>query len=355
MTGFLAYLARRYGRKAEDVATDVVAYLLTEQIGKDALRSILKGLGYDHVPLQFQPKSRSREDNGIPDLKLVDSTLDEDEKGYPIIIENKFWSWLTSKQPCDYLNCIRPKGLLLFVVPDPRREAIWKKIDERCKARNRPIARNVPTARGCYFGTTGEQFIAVISWTHMLRELERESSKESGRDFVTFVEQLRRLCEVEEKNTIENLDPSVVSNKTIAKSVYDYLKLARQIVEAAKDEQFFNEAKRQKTESSGDWWVGRSGSIGRFRAWIGFDARLWSETGVGPLWVEFADAESLEELRGMLSAGAGSVPCIDDRNNGDPMLVVPIPLEPGVGDDTLIGNAVQRIKELARVLNSARQ
>jgi len=49
MSGFLSYIAERYGAKSEDIATDVVAYLINESYVQGALRKILnfcKGLDF---------------------------------------------------------------------------------------------------------------------------------------------------------------------------------------------------------------------------------------------------------------------------------------------------------------------
>ena len=209
-------------------------------------RIYLRGFRLSCVPAERE--------NGIPDLRLID-----DQEKCRVIIENKFWALLTDKQPGAYFRELPPNGLVLFVVPRSCRKRLWVQMQDRCRE---PITQcNV--ANGCYIGRTGEQYIAVISWDHLLsgsRPIEQDDP-----DFAIFIEQLRRLCKVEEENKIEMLSPSAMASKEIAKSVHSYMKLATQIVEAAEDADCFVPKKPQPKDSCGEIRIGKWGDISGFR------------------------------------------------------------------------------------------
>jgi hypothetical protein len=99
MGGFLSFIADRYHRKSEDVASDVVTYLINEFPVQDAIGTLLKRLGFPDPPLKFRAYPRQSGEYGIPDIKLRDK-----DGNARVIIENKFWAPLTNLQPCGYLN-----------------------------------------------------------------------------------------------------------------------------------------------------------------------------------------------------------------------------------------------------------
>jgi hypothetical protein len=311
MNGFLAFIARQYNRKAEDVGSDVVAHLLHESHIQNAFCGLLAGLGFPNLKPSFAVETRSSGENGIPDIKLLD-----DNGECRVIIENKFWALLTSKQPSAYINEIAADGLVLFVVPRLRRRSVWEQIQTRCVSSHVPVTDSKVTALGCS-GRVGVKHIAVISWTDLLAafsSLTRTASNAtSSSETEVFLNQLRRLCDVEDSKKVERLDERWISNTDIALAVYDYMKLVNLIVESAADANYFLPERRQGQDSCGEGYFGKWGQLGSYRAWIGFDARLWSERGESSIWIEFADKEEIDrELRTIFFAARGRWNWLED-------------------------------------------
>jgi hypothetical protein len=337
-TNFLAYIAWRYGRKKEDIGTDVMAYLLTKPSAKRALRKLLGNLGWPHLPSAFEVKPRKKGEKGIPDLALFGRQTGDRE----VIIENKFWSGLTSHQPCAYLDQVSgSNGLVLFVVPRKRRQPIWDKVQDRCEAAQRPV----DTAGHRFIGETKGQYIAVTTWEEMVDHLDKHTRE--NRELSVFVHQLRSLCEMAQKDEIAPLDPAVLSDDHVGKAVYDYIRLAELIAETAEGEGLIYLQKKQEKGAIGTGWSGKYGEIQGYRAWIGFDARTWATYGKSPIWIEFDDKSEIEiHLRGTFEMLKKPFIFFED----DPMLIVPILLTPKVDQDFLVEQALTQIRKIYSAL-----
>ncbi|MGI8770856.1 MAG: hypothetical protein ACR2JE_05425 [Acidobacteriaceae bacterium] len=338
---FLAYIARQYRRQKEDVGTDILAYLLNKQPVQDALGQLLSDLGYPYFPPHFSVQTpRSRGAHGTPDLEIID-----DQKVCCAIIENKFWAGLTRKQPIEYLRQIRSAGgLLLFIVPDERREYIWKILRARCSEAKRSI---VPGRGGSLIGLTKDRYIAVSSWTNLLWYLNKCSPNNA--EISVFVTELRRLCAVAPEDKIQPLDDSEVGDKTIGSRVVNYAALASEI--AKRDIKDFVKDKKQKYEC-GPGWSGTWGELGRFHVWIGFEANAWSKHGISPIWMSFEETSQINQMRPILRSQTEVQWFEEERERNGPILSIPVSIKPRVGHDDLIDGAIDSIRRVAMMLRS---
>lgn len=302
---------------------------------------------------------------GIPDIWL--SYGQGEHKVIKAVIEDKFRAGLTKHQPCGYLDKVETGGIVLFVAPTWRQNGIWEEVHGRCKKSGAPIVA-LKTNSSKRIGKTGSKYIAVISWNALLRALSSSCStglEESSRisEVELFVDQLRRLCDVEDTSKFEKLS-EIVSERDVAFTVYSSMKLLHQIVESADADGLFTPDKPQYWQgkndgSCGPGYFGYYGALGtKFRAWIGFDARLWSERGESPIWIEFDDKAILDELSGIFLAAPERFPWLDDPtqledgNAGNRQLVISVPLKPGVELDALLASAVERIEQVKELLDS---
>ena len=356
MSGFLSYVAERYGAKSEDVASDVVAYLINESNLQDAIRNLLKQMGIAPPRPHFRARTRKRGEHGAPDIQLFSPN---DHEAPFIFIENKFWSGLTSNQPCSYLRKLDPGGTVLFVVPEQRRDYIWSNIGDRCRKENGSF--NVTAGRFC--ASTDGRFVMVITWHKLLKEFFDLSAPQESSDTRLFLYELRRLCGAEERKFM-NLELSVENSKRndLAGAVYDLMYLAEQLASRARDEQLFN-YKRLSGEC-GVCFAGTRGEIGGYSAWIGFDSRLWSnppregwygsnslgwqEPPSSPLWIYFDDKEKMTEIRQSLLMSNKEFMFLDE---GD-QLAVPVWLEKAADVDLVLEQALKQMRKLNESLRA---
>jgi len=369
MSGFLSFISRQYGRKAEDVATDVLAYLMERPEIQGTLCKLLAEAGYPYLnpgfSVEIRTSGESGRTGGIPDIWL--SYGQGEHKAIKAVIEDKFGAGLTKNQPCGYLDKVGTGGIVLFVAPAWRQKGIWEEVQGRCKKSGAPIVA-LKTNSSKRIGKTGSKYIAVISWNTLLRALSSSCStglEENSRisEVELFVDQLRRLCDVEDTSKFEKLS-GIVSERDVAFTVYSSMKLLHQIVETADADGLFTPDKPQYWQgkndgSCGPGYFGYYGALGtKFRAWIGFDARLWSERGESPIWIEFDDKAILDELSGIFLAAPERLPWLgdptqlEDGNAGNRQLVISVPLKPGVELDALLASAVERIEQVKDLLDS---
>lgn len=179
-----------------------------------------------------------------------------------------------------------------------------------------------------------------------------------------FVDQLKKLCDVEDTVKFEKLS-EVVSDEGVGATVFASMNLLEQIVKLAEaDELFTREEPRRpwwegKSDDSlrGPYYFGYRGTIGaEIGAWIGFDARLWAERGESPLWIEFD--KTINRLKEKFLAARGRFAWLtdptqlEDGKSEEAQLVVPLPLKPGVEFDALLASAIQRIEQVHEVIDS---
>jgi hypothetical protein len=338
---FLAYVARRYSLKAEDVGTDVMAYLLARPSMQAAFKSFLDELGWPQMPSRFRVSCRTNDSYGVPDITLADG------KGLSIIIENKFWAGLTSNQPCSYLDSVRPAGFVLFVAPQERKEALWSKILDRCTC----AGKSLRLTKSPFVAEASGPWIGITSWEEMLLFLRREISGET--ELHVFVDQLGRLASMSREDQIGHLDASIIGNKTIARQAYDCVRLAEAIADAANSKDYIKIAERQSQRATGAGWSTKYGQIGRFNAWIGFDARLWAQYG-SPLWLGFDDRGDIEEQLQDIFKNE-KIQHFVDRPDEDPMLIMPIRLMPNADQEEVIEAALEQLSEICVLLEKPSQ
>ena len=76
--------------------------------------------------LSFQTQLRS-EEFGQPDL------VGKGGEGKILIVEVKFDAGFTENQPVAYFEHLAAPGLLVFVVPEYRRQTVWFQLCKRCR------------------------------------------------------------------------------------------------------------------------------------------------------------------------------------------------------------------------------
>jgi hypothetical protein len=343
MSGFLSFIAERYHRKSEDVASDVVTYLINEFSVQNAIRALLTKLGFPDPPFRFRAIPRRSGEHGIPDIKLYDA-----DGNARIVIENKFWAILTQNQPCGYLKDSGVE-LVLFVVPRSRVRRIWKEVCRCCELDE--ICGPVTDIVGYPLqplGRVRERYVAAISWDDLIDVFNHD--KENTPELQVFVGQLRRLCEAEETMEIRDIRSEHVGEKAkvVAEDVYKFLRLVKPIVEASEAVSFFKTNEKQGKGARGDCHIGFEGELGAWKAWIGFDARVWAANGRTPIWIECGGPENIGDLKKRLHSNREELPWFDD---GD-QIVVPIPLRPDVHQEVIVGAAVEQIGLLKRLLET---
>jgi hypothetical protein len=350
MESFLAYLARQYRHKAEDIATDTLAYLLNHCApAKSAFGSLVAELGY-LIPEDYLLESRTRGDKGVPDLLILNS-----EGLCHGIIENKFWARLTGHQPVGYFDDLDlDGGFVIFIVPTERVKTIREELDRRRVELGLVSVNGLPE-------WPRKHLVSVISWDRVLAALEKSiqinqptasSRSTSATEAFMFFYQLRRLCNVASEQRVKPLNSIDLDNRLLGQRVVDYGSLTRSLIDVEEVAEVFKVSpKRKQHESSGPGWSGYFGTLAGRVAWIGFDAGTWSTHGISPIWLLFEKPEDYEPLRKILSQWlADGRVCAIEREDGTWKIAFPILLRTEVEQDEVIESAVSQLRDLYSML-----
>lgn len=184
----LGHLAWRFPGATEDIATEALQYILSKQEGaRTGLADLLKSGGADPEPMDCFDTQRVYQGTKKPDLVAFN-------KGKEVLlVESKFWAWLTSNQPNGYLKLMMDElptaRNLLFIAPDTRQDELWKELLELAgkefEVADNPSADSV---RSTTVGSDGHRLM-LTSWDTLLDCLGCSRADEDG-----DLRQLRGLC-----------------------------------------------------------------------------------------------------------------------------------------------------------------
>jgi hypothetical protein len=139
------------------------------------------------------------------------------------------------------------------------------------------------------------------------------------------------------------------SDPNFGRRIWDYITLATRISDAAHKAGTFAIAKRKI--DCGEGWSGQVGTISSLRAWICFDARLWANHGLSPIWLEFEENDRVDRrLKDLFELLKDRFNCVVDSPQMDPMYSIPLPIRAGVAGLEAVSEAVARIQQVATVL-----
>ncbi len=132
----------------------------------ESLIGNLRATGLDLPwPLEFTTQVVWKQGGGRPDIlgKSGDDAF--------LIIEAKFDAPLTNSQPVDYLRCLptNASGILLFLTPARRVEAIWGELDKRCRRARLLLGERAAYPNGLSAAPlpSGHR-LAIASWESLL-------------------------------------------------------------------------------------------------------------------------------------------------------------------------------------------
>jgi len=287
MSSMFGNLAVRFASSAENIATEALAYMLSQS---PAARRALNEMAMILCP--GVPEARSfrtqyaGEDQAIPDL----AGFDHSGKAI-LLIENKFWAGLTPNQPVAYLKRLPEDepGLLLFIVPPRRLHAIWPDLVASAALAEMILPPPSNPHANAQASKIGSRMLAVTSWQALLDRIEAHAHTSGEAATISDVGQLRGLCE--EMNLTGYMPATLeeLSNTEIPRRLIGLGELVQQVCDRAVASKIADTKWLRPTH----YWhgAGRYLRIGAAVAWVGIDHRLWALYGIGPLWIVFARTE----------------------------------------------------------------
>ncbi len=346
-TIFSYIVQKRFSQVNEDVATDALAFILhSSERARNGFMKLLRGIEPDLPDLQF--RTQQSEGNIRPDMWGFDGS---DPR---VFVENKFWAGLTENQPVSYLETLAGSTqptVLLFVVPEARKQTIWRELRARLKEA-RILMTDRETSAGVVHSanTQGGPLLALTSWPRLLSVLESEAAEDQKAmgDLV----QLRALCVAADGDAFVPVSVEETSDQRTPAFILQLGTIVKDTVELAKTKGVIDSNKLRPQAS---WLrIGHYISFlgeGGVGSWIGIHFGLWKRYGGTPIWLVFTPGNwgRSMEVRRVLEPWAtkeGFTCCSESGN-----FALGLDLATGDEKDSVVRSIVDDLKGVATALS----
>jgi len=322
----------------ENLATESLLYLLRSyKEAHKAFVELVSIIGY--VPpsdLRFDTQVHMQH-GSIPDL--VGST--EDKTGV-LLVESKFWAPLTPNQPTGYLRRLptHREGMVLFIVPERRRQALWQELVARCQREGLELSEETGNPPNWQSARTSEiNRLAYVSWSFALDRLEGRL-KEAGQDRGAHeVWQLRGLCQrLEEPIRLDEDPPGSERRKAQLRSIVD--EVAGRLIERS----VFTTKRYRATP--GSYFYRRFGDLsGHMTCSIGYDEQYAARFEESLLWLR-GYGESAEDFGPSLAGAEHSFRCYEV----DGRLLFPLDVPEQAAREVVVQSLTAQVEGIAKLL-----
>lgn len=287
----------------EDLATEALAHVLRNSVtARAALNWILAQAGValpDNLSFRTQ---QSGEDKSRPDLTGFDANNRE-----VLHIEAKFDAGLTDNQPVAYLKRLPSDspGMVLFIVPDRRREFLWSELLRKIELPASPPPG--PVAKIPY----GPHFLGISSWKYVLGALRSNLDAAGDVGAASDIRQLESACERIDEEAFRPLAAEELG-PAVPRRVLQLLALLSDIGTRMQSRTGLVASGR----SSGAWGTGQDAyayfqlplSVGGAPVGLSLSFELWAKGHETPIWLQIYQAEQQKHLREKLADLESSSP-----------------------------------------------
>jgi hypothetical protein len=343
----LADLVGRFGVGPENVATEALNLILKRsKVIRGAFIKFCRQSGVD-LPQDLSFRTQvSSEEHGQPDL--VGSSVD----GNVLIIEAKFDAGFTENQPTAYFEHFAAAGLLVFIVPEYRRQTVWLQLCERCRQKGLVVI-GVSSTPWSSLAQVGIHRLGLISWRAVLSFLKDSAHNLGDEEAFHDLNQLSALCQRMDEDAFTPFRAEELTDVGLARRFAQLMSLPGKVVTTAAGRGIC-EAGRA---TAGESYNGQFLRTGRYSLYLGFFVNLWKHHLVSPIWLQTgvdwqqnenlpaADKNRLRSTFAALSRDPSRFP-IEDAES----IHLPLLLEPGMDLEQLIDQMVRQISEVRNAL-----
>ena len=347
--GLFAHLVGRFATHPENLATEALAYVLSQSPeASAAVTRLARAAGVDVSQVGRWTTQVSGDDGALPDL------VGETEEGLtPIIIESKFWDGLTDNQPNTYLRRLPPTspGVVLVVAPAVRIDVLWAELVDRA-ADVGPISENRrpdTEFRLAQVGPVGT--LGLCSWRHLLTAVADAVGAAGDLASAGDLQQLAGLCEQMDTTAFlplrsEELTGAIGSRMVQLHEVVDgaATELVTRGIASGKDKNG-----GRLTSSAGTLYWGRYLNVAGVTCLLRLAPMSWAAYRATPIWLQVGvrgDPEVRQTVRQLAPLGE-----VGSRLVEQPAFVdVAIDLPVGVERDGVIQAIIAQVTSIAELL-----
>ena len=339
-TTLLADLAPELTDCGEDTATKALASILNkDEACLRALNDLLRDEGFDleaikEVATQVK-KGRSR-----PDMTGYD--------GYErkrLLVEAKFWAELGQDQASGYFDHLDEEGpgVLLFIVLESTREALWKEIKDQMDGAGKKLEHIEPFEGGWRTRIVGsDKRLMLVGWDFLLHRMAKAVPDDSST--ASDIQQLRDLAQWQDHRDFQPIQMEEL-NISLPRMILSINWLIYFVIyHRYKELKIKTKGRRAAPQPEGyGLYFSFKGIKGKSKFFIGVNFDLWATRSKTPLWLSIRktvrfDVEKLE----------GEFPQMrKDTNWYD----IPIYLKTGEEYQDVLDDVVSQIGKIRDVVN----
>jgi hypothetical protein len=274
----------------------------------------------------------------------------------PLLIENKLWAGLTEHQPMTYIERLPDGGVLLFVVPEQRKQTLRLELDDkidRSAAASPGVWSTGGTNQTVLWRQVGStKSLAIVGWEILLDHLKVAVANEGKDVTAADVDQLRGFCEAASgaADKFIPFNAEHISGREIPTLLSSLRLVVDRAVERAKTEadlQFVGKRQYKDLDSYG--WDFECDKI---RFYFGIYIPAWGQFGNSPLWIGLPKDGHREEIFKVLVAHlADSQGAIHPSEvPHDSTWYIPVFLEPNAPEGTAVDGIIRQLRKLKGVI-----
>ncbi|MYB23115.1 MAG: hypothetical protein F4066_06265 [Chloroflexi bacterium] len=195
----LAYLLPSYTSLLEDAATDALAFILSKS---EACRMALDELLQDDEA-SMAPSVRFATQVSFSDGSRPDMVGYDDQGQKHLMVESKFWAGLQPDQAGRYLRLLDEPGVLMFICPASRVDALWPAVRSQLKhGEASHELENIETTEDiCRAQVVGsKKCVILLSWNSLLARMQETEPDDSVQ---SDLRQLRGLTRRQNDGTLQ--------------------------------------------------------------------------------------------------------------------------------------------------------
>jgi len=343
MSRLFGELATKFSRSPEDLATEGLGYLLRHSVAAEAFVEHLNAQAGTTLSssLTFRTQEKAEDGDGQPDMRGIAG-----DGATQLLVESKFWAGLTKNQPNGYLRELInvSGGVLLFLVPHPRRPYLWPKIRDEAASEFEVRETNTPES-SFVLQFHDETTLLLQSWKDMLNGVETKVQVEDGlHDLLEDVHQVQSLCD---RYSDEGFLP--LRGDELGQDVGKRVLQLTQIVQDLRGRLGDGWDSGTSMSTRKKWYTFRTQLYG-FQAVIGIKYYWWARDGRSPLWLR-VKTQSSNRRDAVLHALDPDIHAFADKPESYPYdVLLPLPLKLGVERDEVIDDLVEQLDRISERL-----
>lgn len=354
MDTLFGFLATRFSASPENIAIEALGFILSRSgAARAGLRGHFNVCGVQ-LPDDLRFVTQSTGDDGArPDIEGITGD------GIKVcVVECKFWAGLTANQPVAYAERLPDDqpGVLVFIVPSLRLNALWGEIATRLKNANMVLGpRKTHSAETMYaeFGA-GHGFV-LTSWRDVLGAVTTAMSANNETDGLENAKQLLGLCDRMDESAFLPFRSDEVTSVDIPRRYIQLSQLANDVC----DQLVQSDICSNKTLDGGRLTAASSPTLtGRYiRAsktvlLVCFDCGAWSRYMSSPLWLKVDQARYPWARKAFSAYGLANGYenfMVEDGKE----LAVPLQVVPEVERDRIMDILCRQVTEISEHLAAA--